>query len=444
MNPIALDAGSPMEPAQPNRGRIPEIFALVDCNNFYVSCERVHNPLLTGKPVIVLSNNDGMPVSRSNEAKAIGIGMAQPAFELKELIQKHDVRVFSSNYTLYGDMSRRVMDTLRQFSPQVEEYSIDEAFVSLRGFGGKNLTDYGREIKTLVYQWTGIPVSVGIAPSKTMAKLANRIAKKSKKANGVLDLMNTRYREKALRLVGVEDIWKCGPSRAALFKSNGIQTAWDLSQAPLEWVDKKVGVEGTRMVRELRGEPCIPLEPKKPAKKRVGCAKSFGTKVESLDVIKEGLASHIAECTLRLRKERQVANVMRLYLNTNPFSNGPQYGNGIEVRLPLPTDETGELIRWANQAIERIYKPGYDYKAVHVDLDELTPNSEIQENLFISRDRPREVKLMGALDKVNQVFGAGRLRFLAEGLMKNWNTRFEHRSPRYTTRWDELLTVRAG
>jgi DNA polymerase V len=228
--------------------------ALVDCNNFYCSCERVWNPKLTGKPVIVLSNNDGMPISRSEEAKAIGIDMAKPIFELRDIIEKYNVQVFSSNYTLYADFSKRVMETLRQFSPEVEEYSIDEAFVGLKGFENRDLTDYGREIKATVYQWTGIPVAVGIAPTKTMAKIASKIAKKSSKAKGVLDLMNPKYQEIALKRYDVADIWKCGPARSSLLKSHGINTAWDLRNAKLVWINKSMGVEGTRMVRELRGE----------------------------------------------------------------------------------------------------------------------------------------------------------------------------------------------
>jgi len=417
--------------------------ALIDANNFYCSCERVFNPKLTGKPVIVLSNNDGMPISRSEEAKAVGIDMAKPIFELKDIIKKYNVQVFSSNYTLYSDLSKRMMETIRQFSPDVEEYSIDEAFVSLQGFGNKNLTEYGREIKETVYQWTGIPVSIGIAPTKTMAKIASKIAKKSIKAKGVLDLTDPRYQEIALKRFEVADIWKCGPARYRLLKSHGIHTAWDLRNVALEWVDKRLGVEGTRMVKELRGEPCIPLELTKQPKKRIGCGRSFGTRVESLKEIKECLASHIADAAARLRQDHQVAGAMNIYLQTNPYSKGPQYNNGIIVELPIATDETGEFIRWATKAVEQIYKPGYVYKRVHVDFDQLGSNREIQQNLFVKKDRDRQVQLMGALDKVNQVFGTGRLRYLAEGIDKAWKTRFEFRSLRYTTRWDELLTVHA-
>lgn len=417
--------------------------ALIDCNNFYCSCERVFNPKLTGKPVIVLSNNDGMPISRSEEAKAIGIDMAKPIFELRDIIKKHNVQVFSSNYTLYADYSRRIMETLRQFSPEVEEYSIDEAFVGLRGFENRDLTEYGREIKATVYQWTGIPVAVGIAPTKTMAKIASKIAKKSVKAKGVLDLTNPKYQEIALKRFDVGDIWKCGPARSTLLKSHGINTAWDLRNARLEWIDKKMGVEGTRMVRELRGEQCIPLELVKQQKKRIGCGRSFGRKVESLLEIKECLASHIADAAVRLRRDHQVAGAINIYLQTNPHSNGPQYNNGISVEFPMATDETGEMIRWATKAVEKIYKPGYIYKRVQVDMDKLCSNAGIQQNLFIKRDRQKQVQLMGALDKVNQVFGVGRLRYLAEGIEKDWKTRFEYRSPRYTTRWDELLVVKA-
>ena len=417
--------------------------ALVDCNNFYVSCERVYNAKLTGKPVVVLSNNDGMAISRSEEAKALGIEMAVPIHEIRDLLEKHQVRVFSSNYALYGSLSRRVMDTLKEFSPDVEEYSIDEAFVSLRGFEGRSLMDYGWLMKQKVYQWTGIPVSIGIAPSKTLSKLANRLAKKSSKARGVLDLTRREDREEALRQVKVEDLWKCGPSRAALFHSKGFHTAWDLSRAPLEWVDKKVGVEGVRMVLELNGEPCLRLEVEKPARQGAGCAKSFGHPVESLPEIKECLASHVADCARRLRKDHQVARSLWVHLGTNPDREGPQYFKGISASLSLPTDDTGELIRIACGAVEKIYKPGYVYKRVSVNLGGLGSHREIQEDLFVKKDHERQARLMGALDEVHRSFGAGRLRYLAEGLVKGWDTRFDYRSPRYTTRWDELLTVKA-
>ncbi|HVZ80901.1 MAG TPA: Y-family DNA polymerase [bacterium] len=452
----------------------PNPLALVDCNNFYVSCERVHNPRLMNKPVIVLSNNDGMPVARSEEAKALGIGMAQPAFEIRDIIQRHKVFVFSSNYTLYGDLSSRVMETLRQFSPAVEEYSIDEAFVSLQGLMRPDHTQLGREIKERVFQWVGIPVSVGIATSKTLAKVANRLAKRSPEAQGVLDLTDPDLRDQALRKVDVADIWKCGPARADLFRCHGLKTAWDLSRASLDWVDKKVGVEGMRMVRELRGEPCIPLELVKPKRKRVGCARSFGRKVGSLSEVKEGLATHVAQCANRLRREGQVAGLMLVSLNTNPYSNGPQYNKGIKVRLLIPTDNTGELIRWANKAVEKIYKAGLIYKAACVELGDLMPNDQIQQALFVpqdrspcsettsrgtslgsagprdevyeipNRDRLKDVRLMKALDRIGRDFGAGRLRYLSEGLVRDWDTRFSSRSARYTTRWEELLTVRAS
>ena len=418
--------------------------ALVDCNNFYVSCERVFNPKLRGKPVIVLSNNDGMAVARSNEAKALGISMAMPVFQMKDLLEKNGVILCSSNYTLYGDMSRRVMKTLKQFSPDVEEYSIDEAFVGLRGFENWNLTEYGREIKGVVYQWLGIPVTVGIAPTKTMAKVANKIAKKSVKAKGVLDLMNPHYQEIALKGYDVADVWKIGPARATLLKSHGINTAWDLRNVDLNWIDKRMGVEGVRAAKELKGEPCYPLEFTKPQKKHIGCGKSFGIKVETLAEVKEGLASHIAQATARLRQDKQVAGEIIVYLQTNPFSNGPQYNNGVIVELPIATDDTGEFISMAEKAVESIYRPGFIYKRVHVDFGKLRLNTDIQQNLFTSRDRDKKVSLMSALDKINVNFGAGRLRYLAEGMEKAWRTRFDYKSNRFTTNWDELLIAIAS
>jgi DNA polymerase V len=416
--------------------------ALVDCNNFYVSCERVFDPRLKGCPVLVLSNNDGIAVARSEEAKSLGIDMATPVFKMEALIRRHGVRLFSSNYTLYGDMSHRVMLTLRRFSPEVEEYSIDEAFVSLKGMADGDLEQVGREIRSTIQQWTGIPVSIGIAPTKTLAKAAARIAKKEPGAQNVIVLTDSAAQEQALKALDVGDVWNVGFSHERLFRENGMNTAWDLSRCPDEWVRAKLGVMGLRLVHELRGEPCLALELKRPQRKNIGSGKSFGRLVESLSDMKEALATYTAQAAVRLRRDGQAVKALSVYIRTDCFRGGAQYANGAAVELPVASDDTGEIIRWAQQAVEKIYKPGFLYKKVYVQFDVLVSVDAIQENLFVRRDRGKKVCLMGALDQLNNNLGAGRLRYLAEGLEKNWKTRFASRSPRYTTNWDELMVVK--
>ncbi len=268
------------------------VFGLVDCNNFYVSCERVFNPALEGRPVIVLSNNDGCAVARSNEAKALGIKMGAPAFQLRDLIGKHQIQVFSSNYALYGDMSRRVMRSLSEFTPEIEIYSIDEAFLDLSGFRHCDLTDYGHRIRSTVKQWTGIPVSIGIAETKTLAKIANRIAKKSQRAKSVLDLTHSPFQDRALEITDVADVWGIGRRYAHFLKQNGIHTALQLRDADDTFIKHKMGVTGTRLLQELRGVSCYALEQSPPRKKGITVSRSFKHAIQSLDELKEAIATY--------------------------------------------------------------------------------------------------------------------------------------------------------
>jgi len=423
---------------------MPPLFALVDCNNFYASCERVFNPKLAGRPAIVLSNNDGCVVARSNEAKALGIAMGVPAFQIRHLIRKHDVQVFSSNYALYGDMSQRVMETLQQFSPEVEVYSIDEAFLSLTGFVRQDLTEYGRRIRATVKQWTGIPVSVGIAETKTLAKIANHVAKWSEGTAGVFDLSAELDPDHVLAQVPVEEVWGIGPAHARRLKRHGITTARSLRDADDLWIRKQMGVVGLRTVQELRGISCLPLEQCPPPKQGITCSRSFGRPVTTLAEMREAVAAYTARAAEKLRGEQLAASALTVFLTTNPFKDEPQYSNAVTLRLPGATDATPELLRVALKGIEAIYREGFRYKKAGVMLLGLVPVSQVQANLFDHANRERSSRLMKVLDRLNDHMGTGTLLYAAEGITKRWTARFDHRSPASTTNWRDLPVARAS
>ena len=422
---------------------MPPVFALVDCNNFYASCERVFTPNLNGKPVVVLSNNDGCVVARSNEAKAIGIRMGVPAFQIRRLLRAHQVQVFSSNYTLYGDMSQRVMETLNQFCPDLEIYSIDEAFLSLSGFGSRNLTEYGQTIRTIVKQWTGIPVSVGIAETKTLAKLANRIAKQAPDTGGVFDFSTCADRPAILGRIPVEDVWGIGPQHASFLTSHGIMTALHLSQAENQWVRKHLGIVGQRIVMELRGVSCLDLEQCPPPKQGLTCSRSFGKPIVTLAEMEEAVSTYASRVAEKLRHEHLAATVLTVFLTTNQFKDTPQYSNTITIQLPAGTDSTQELIRYGLGGIRKIFRDGYHYKKAGVMLGGLVSASEIQDDLFDHQDRARGKQLMAALDLINERWGAGTLQYASNGIAKEWKAQFQRRSSAYTTNWNELPQVHA-
>jgi len=420
------------------------LFALVDCNNFYVSCERVFNPKLAGKPVLVLGNNDGIVVARSNEAKALGIPMGAPAFKFHRLIHQHDVQVFSSNYALYGDMSQRVMETQQQFSPEAEVYSIDEAFLNLSGFESRNFTDYGWQIRTTVKQWTGLPVSVGIAETKTLAKVANHHAKRSSELAGVCDLTAGPDRDGLLAKVPVEEVWGIGPNYARMLTRHGISTALALRNADDHWIRKQMGVVGLRTVQELRGISCLPMEECPPPKQGITCSRSFGRPVTTLAEMREAVAAYTARAAEKLRGEQLAASALTVFLTTNTFKDGPQYSNAVTLRLPVATDATPELLGVALKGIEAIYREGFQYKKAGMMLLELVPLSQVQGNLFDQADRARSAQLMRVIDRLNACGGADTVRFAASGLTQRWRARFAKRSRAYTTNWHELLLVQAS
>jgi DNA polymerase V len=422
---------------------MPPVFALVDCNNFYASCEQVFQQKLAGQPIVVLSNNDGCVVARSNEAKALGIAMGVPEFQIRPLLREHRVQVFSSNYRLYGDLSQRVMETLEQFSPDLEIYSIDEAFLSLTGFERRNLTDYGRAIRKTVKQWTGLPVSVGIAETKTLAKIANRVAKRTADQDGVFDLLACPDRDTLLSRVAVEDVWGIGPNYARLLKQHGIATALQLRQADEHWIRTHMGVVGVRLVAELRGRSCLDLEACPPPKQGMTCSRSFGRAVSTLAEMEEAVSSYVARAAEKLRGEGLAATVLTVFVMTNALKDEPQYRNSVTCSLPVGTDTTSELIRAALRGLRTIYRDGYRYKKAGVMCTALVPASQVQPNLFDQQNRPRSKRLMTALDAINDRWGAGTLQYASSGLTKAWKTQCHRRSPAYTTNWEELPVAHA-
>jgi len=419
------------------------VFALVDCNNFYASCERVFQPKLAGQPIVVLSNNDGCVVARSHEAKALGIAMGVPEFQIRPVLLAHRVQVFSSNYRLYGDLSQRVMETLEQFSPDLEIYSIDEAFLSLTGFERRNLTDYGRQIRRTVKQWTGLPVSVGLAETKTLAKLANRIAKRTPDTDGVFDLLTCQDRDALLGRVPVEEVWGIGPSYARLLAQHGITTALQLREADAHWIRRHMGVVGVRVVTELSGHSCLDLESCRPPTQGITCSRTFGRSVCTLAEMEEAVSTYVTRVAEKLRGEALAATVLTVFVTTNAFTEEPQYRNSVTCELPVGTDTTSALIRAGLKGLRRIYRDGYRYKKAGVMVTALVPVSQVQPDLFDQQDRPRSKRLMAALDAVNARWGSGTVQYAASGLTNAWQRQSHRRSPACTTNWAELPVVHA-
>ncbi|MFZ9011846.1 MAG: Y-family DNA polymerase [Anaerohalosphaeraceae bacterium] len=415
------------------------IFALVDCNNFYASCERVFDPSVANKPVVVLSNNDGCIVARSNEAKALGIGMGTPYFKALPILEKHDVAVYSSNYTLYADMSSRVMETLAQYTPEMEVYSIDEAFLNLAGIP-KDLTEYGRTIRKTVKQWTGIPVSIGIARTKTLAKVAGRIAKKSAKADGVLDLTESRWQETALSQVEVGDVWGIGRRISKKLHKVGILNALQLRDTDVDWIQKSFSIEAVRTVRELRGQCCYELEQSPPPKKGITVSRSFGETVTDLEHLKEATAVYVTRAAEKLRGQGLAAGVMTVFAMTSRFIEKRYYNRHVTA-FEVATDDTAELLAAAMTGIEKLYRSGYAYKKSGVMLTGLVPRDKVQGHLFDTKDRKRSGRLMETLDVINKKNPAG-IHWAAEGIEQPWRTKFDRRSHTFTTDWGELPQVK--
>lgn len=424
------------------------VFALVDCNNFYASCEKLFDPKLTHTPVVVLSNNDGCVVARSAEAKTMGIPMGVPWFKIRKTAERHGIVAFSSNYTLYADLSNRVVEVLSQFTPDLEVYSIDESFLDLSGFGHLQLADYGQRMRQRVADWLGLAVCVGIAPTKTLAKLANYCAKKRLAGrDGVCDF--TAMSQEALAAlfarIEVEEVWGVGRKLAARLKSMGIETVEDLRRADADTIRARFSVVQERTVRELRGVSCLELEEVAPDRQQIMSSRSFGQYIHCRSELENVVATYIGIVAEKLRQQEALAGALMVYIRSNPFGEQQAYyQKAVTVPLPEATDDNRVLVRWGLKLLRQIYQPGFAYQKAGVMLSELRPRQQRQASLFpASPDAERAARLMASMDAINQKWGRGALRLAAEGSEQPWQMKREYLSPGYTTDWNELPGVLA-
>ena len=416
------------------------MIALADCNNFYASCERVFRPELEGKPVVVLSNNDGCIIARSNESKALGFKMGEPAFKIKQKIAQYNVNVFSTNFTLYGDLSKRVMNILREESKDIEIYSIDEAFMDFTDIGGYE--EKAILLRAKVKQWTGIPISIGIAETKVLAKIANHIAKKHR-VNGVFVLEGEDLLRRALNYFPVEDIWGVGNKTAKFLQQRGIKTALQLSQCDESWVKRNLSISGLKLVKELKGIPCFPLDNTPPPKKNICTSRSFGNEVNSISELKESVSSFASMCASKLRRQKSIAKKVSVFIYTNPFKVGRKQYNGYQVlELPTATNDTLEIVQMALKGLESIYREDCIYKKAGVIVHVTSPESQVQLSIFDKVDRVKRKNLMQAYDTINHRMGKDTVRLSVEGQDRKWKMKQEQLSPCYTTRMTEILEVR--
>ena len=419
------------------------MYALVDCNNFYVSCERVFNPSLNGKPVIVLSNNDGCAISRSDEAKALGIEMGAVPHLMNEKIAQHGVKMFSSNYTLYGDMSDRVMKTLAAFVPRIEIYSIDEAFLDMGNMPFTDLLQLGLKIRTTILKNTGLPVCVGIAPTKALAKMANRYAKKKNKEVGVHWAANRYLINEMLEYTEVGDVWGIGRQYALMLNRNGIKTAMQFTQAPEDFVRSTMSVVGLRLHNELKGIPSIAWEFELPAKKNICTGRSFGSMITDKQLIKEAMSNYAATCALKLRNQQSAAQEVKVFVHTNPHRlQDQQYFRSVVIRFETATNSTADIIKYALKGFEIIFKEGIKYMKCGVELRGFVPEESVQLNLFSGTDNTKNKKALMALDKVNKAMGKDLVRFGIQGFQKSFKARAALLSPCYTTNIHHIIRIK--
>jgi DNA polymerase V len=416
--------------------------ALVDCNSFYVSCERLFNPSIAKKPVVVLSSNDGCVISRSTEAKILGIKMGEPYFKVKKIVREKDVRTFSTNFSLYGDISRRVMKTLKQFSPQMEIYSIDEAFLDLSSIKDEDLLEHAYKIRKTVLQWTGIPTSIGIAKTKTLSKAANYIAKKEK--SGVIDLVNSKQIDEILSRVKINDVWGVGRQLTKFYIKNGITTAYDLKNIHNGWIKKNTNVVGSRTAMELKGISCVSFEPHQEKRKNCCVSRSFGRKVTKLEELNEAVATHCLNAAEKIRLDNQTVKKITVFIRTSPFQkNGNYYANSKNVDLAIRTNDSIELVKQAMLALKSIYKKGHRYQKTGIIFSGLKDNISFNENLFSKvNNEEKRIKLMKAIDNTNIKYGRNALSIAQAGFKKNWNTRKKHSSKIDTASFNFLPIVR--
>ena len=412
--------------------------ALVDCNNFYVSCERVFRPDLKNAPVVVLSNNDGCVVSRSNESKALGIKMGQPWFQCRALADEHGILALSSNYALYADMSNRVMAILGEYAPRHEIYSIDECFVDLTGIPYLKETSY--QMRERVMAWTGIPVCVGIGPTKTLAKLANHVAKKHPRSRGVFNYndLTPAQQDNLLSRIAVEEVWGVGRKLTVRLAEHGIHTAQDLRMAHLPTLRAALGVVMEKTQRELQGIACVDIEDIAPAKKQIVASRSFGQAVHDVNVLKDAMTTFVANACTKLRAQNSHASVIQVFLQTNRFRRDqPQYMPSLSVPLPQPTNDSLVVNRWADYLVGRMFKPDYAYKKAGIMLSEITPVTYLQ-NDWLEPSQSPCANLMTAVDALNKRFGRGFVKISTQGAFSQWQMRQERKSPNYTTDWTAL------
>jgi DNA polymerase V len=420
------------------------IYGLIDCNNFYVSCERLFRPDLADRPVVVLSNNDGCIIARSNEAKKLGIGMGTPYFKHKALIRRYNVTVFSSNYPLYGDISQRIMDVLIQLEPKVEIYSIDEAFIAFPTGKYLDLENYAGFLRDTLQRDTGIPVSIGFGPTKTLAKIATRFAKKNS-STGSPFVMNGQHHLKTLLAgVDVSNIWGVGRRYADRLKKQGVHTALELTQCEDTWIKKQLTVAGLRTVTELRGVPCISLEEAAPAKKSITTSRSFSQPVHTLSDLQEAVATYTTQAAFKLRRGGLKTTAIHVFIRTNSFKKEQaQYCNSRALTLSTPSSHTATLIKAALASLKVIYRPGYHYQKAGVLLSALVPENYEQLHIFKSPD-PSSIALMKAVDEINKRWGRNTIKPGGVGFAREWHYRQLKKSPAYTTRWSELPIVKAS
>jgi len=421
-----------------------QVLALIDGNSFYCSCERVFDPRLEGRPVIVLSNNDGCAVARTVEAKALGIRMGEPFFKIRDLCNRERVSVFSSNYALYGDMSARMNQIYRQFSPEVETYSIDESFLDLTGERRRDLPDLARDLRATVRAWTGVPTCVGLGPTKTLAKLANHIAKQIPELGGVCDLTDEAERDHWLIRVPFDEVWGIGAASAAKLQRLGLESVADLRDLDPRLARDLLTVVGERIAHELRGVSCLALETLPAERKGCAVTRSFSVKIDDLDRMLEAVADYANRLGEKLRRDGMAATHLQVFMHTSRFNDDLRHSAATTVHLPQASSDSLELAAAAVRGARHLWREGYRYAKAGVMTADLVPDGRSQLALLDARDHERSKRLMAAVDACNRRYGRGIVKPGSVGVARTWATKFERRSPRYTTRLDELPTVRAG
>lgn len=422
---------------------VDSVFALVDCNNFYASCEKLFRPDLKHTPVVVLSNNDGCIVARSAEAKALGIKMGTPLFQIQDLVRQHGIIAFSSNYALYADISARVMSILEELAPRVEVYSIDESFMDLTGVANSiKLESFGQQVRQTVQQWTGVTVCVGIAPTKTLAKLANHAAKKYRATGGVVDLTSRARQRKLMALLPVDEVWGIGRRLTHRLQAEGIKTVLDLANAHPKQIRRHYSVVVERTVRELNGESCLSLEEVTPTQQQIICSRSFGQRITARQSMREAICEYTSRAAEKLRGENRSAQMLTLFMRTNRFSTSePQHCPSISAKLPIPTDDTRDLVATAMRLLDSVWRDGYRYMKAGVMLSDFYEPGVYQPGLFDEATTRANAKaLMSVVDQINGS-GKGKIFLASQGTQKSWTMKRERLSPAYTTRWADIPAV---